>query len=598
MDTKPEIIADQQPRQPDPEPDLDPDTGAASSPLPPTPSSSPAPMAKRGFHFWAIFACLCVLAFVSALDVAIITTALPTIVAEIGGATQYVWIANSFVVASCVVQPLFGKLADVLGRRVPLMASVALFIVGSGVGGGATGPGMLIAGRTVQGAGAGGIYVLLDIVCCDLVPMRERGKYLGLMFSWSGVAAALGPPVGGAIAESNWRWIFYLNIPLCGVVMIGLLFFMRVKTGASASAPVQSSTTSPSTGASGTTPNRFKHLFSRLDVLGNLIFIPSMVALLWGVVMGGVEYSWSSWRIIVPLVLGILGWIAFHVQQAYFAKYPSVPPRMFANRTSATAFVLTFTSSIIVQAVTYFFPVYLQAVKGTTALDSGTFFLPFALPSLVFAVAGGILLSKTGAYRPIHAASFAITALALGLFTMLDEGTSKAVWVIFEIIASVGVGIIMPVLLPAIMAALPEGDVAVSSAAYSFIRTFGYIWGVTLSSIVFNAVFDNNLNDISDTSLHPQLEGGAAYAFASQMHGLRKNGAVEDHVLDEIARVFVKSLRAIWWVGLGFSIASFFAVGLERGLELRTELDTEYGLDEKSKQADAEQNVVVTGSEK
>lgn len=527
---------------------------------------------ERGTRFWGIFACLCALAFISALDVAIITTALPTIVADIGGATQYVWIANSFVVASCVLQPLFGQLADLLGRRAPLLASIVLFTLGSGVAGGATTPGMLIAGRAVQGAGAGGIYVLLDIVCCDLVPMRERGKYLGLMFSWSGVAAALGPPVGGAIAESNWRWIFYLNIPICGVVMIALVFCMRVHTG--------------SRGSSDQSVSRL----SQLDYLGNLIFIPSMVALLWGVVMGGVEYSWSSWRIVVPLVLGIVGWIAFHLQQAFLAKYPSVPIRMFANRTSATAFVLTFTSSIIVQAITYFFPIYLQAVQGTTALESGTFFLPFAIPTLVFAVAGGTLLSKLGAYKSIHAASFAIMALALGLFTMLDTDTSKAVWVIFQLVASIGVGLIMPVLLPAIMAGLPEGDVAASSAAYSFIRTFGYIWGVTLSSIVFNAVFDNNISTVLDPTLHPQLANGAAYAFASQIHRLRKDGVISGKTLNQIVEVFVRSLRAIWWLSVGVSIFSFFAVGMERDLELRTELDTEYGIDEKRKTVTSPEN--------
>lgn len=143
------------------------------------------------------FVALCLLAFISALDVATITTALPTITADIGGSTQYVWIANSFVVASSVLQPLYGQLANIFGRRNPLVASTALFTVGSGIAGGASNPAMLIAGRTVQGVGAGGMYVLLDIVCADLVPLRERGKYLGLMFSWSGLAAALGPVVGG-----------------------------------------------------------------------------------------------------------------------------------------------------------------------------------------------------------------------------------------------------------------------------------------------------------------------------------------------------------------------------------------------------------------
>lgn len=139
------------------------------------------------------------LAFISALDVAIITTALPTITDNIGGARQYVWIANSFTVASSVLQPLFGQLGDLFGQRTHIISSVALFAIGSGVAGGANNAGALIAGRTIQGAGAGGVYVLLNIICYDLMPLQERRKYLGLMFSWSSIATALGPPVNSTI---------------------------------------------------------------------------------------------------------------------------------------------------------------------------------------------------------------------------------------------------------------------------------------------------------------------------------------------------------------------------------------------------------------
>lgn len=167
------------------------------------PSADTSRTPRRGGRFWCIFALLCVLAFICALDVVIISTALPTITAVIGGASQYIWIANSFVVASAVVQPLVGQLADIFGRQSPLIMCTALFVLGSGIAGGAASPAMLIGGRTVQGIGAGGLYVLLDIVCCDLVPLRERGKYVGLMNSFAGVAAALGPPVGGAIAQTE-----------------------------------------------------------------------------------------------------------------------------------------------------------------------------------------------------------------------------------------------------------------------------------------------------------------------------------------------------------------------------------------------------------
>ncbi|KAH7323263.1 major facilitator superfamily domain-containing protein [Stachybotrys elegans] len=472
-------------------------------------SAAVAPMAK-GLRFWGIFTCLCILAFISALYVAMMTTALPTIVSEVGGATNL--------------------LADVLGRRTALFASIALFLLGSRDVCGATGPGMLIAGRDIQGAGAGGINVLIDIVCCGLVPVHERGKYLGLIFSWACIAAALGPPVGGALAESGWRWIFYMNLSICGVVMIALALLMRgVKTGSHELPTTQTSPPDPTTTPAFRQP---LSLMRQLDVIGNLIFIPGMGSL----------------------------WAAFHAYQTVYARYPSVPSYLLASRTSAAAFVLTFTSSIILQVITYFFLIYLQAVQGKTVLESGTYFLHFAIPSIVFAVAGGILLSKFGAYRPLHAVAFAIMTIATGVFTLLVSGTSMAAWVILRLIASADVGLVIPSLLPTIMASLLEKYVAASSAAYSFVRSFGYIWGVTLSAIIFNEVFDDNMTD-------------------SQVPRLRESNELPTDTLNRIVTVFVLSLRAIWYFCMAISIVSFFVVGMQRGPELRTELDTQYGID-------------------
>ncbi|POR37747.1 Uncharacterized protein TPAR_02065 [Tolypocladium paradoxum] len=190
------------------------------------------PCPKHKVRFWGIFASLCCLSYISSLDVAIISTALPTITAEIGGARQYLWIANSFVVASGVLQPLFGQLLDIFGRRIPLMLAVALVALGSALRGAARNVAMMMAGRVIQGAGAGGMYVRASGHCCNLVSLRERGKYLGLMLSRSGVAAAIGPLVGGELAEANWRWVFYLNIPFCGLALGCQLLFMSFRTGA------------------------------------------------------------------------------------------------------------------------------------------------------------------------------------------------------------------------------------------------------------------------------------------------------------------------------------------------------------------------------
>lgn len=347
-----------------------------------------------------------------------------------------------------------------------------------------------------------------------------------------------------------------MNIPICGVALGIILLFMKVKKGPKV-------------------PSQTK--LRQVDWLGNSIFIPSIVSLLLGLVQGGIQHPWSSWRIILPIVLGISGWALFHVQQSLPAtKFPSVPAQLFNNRTSVTGFALTFTASVLVQSVAYFLPVWFQAVLSNSVLQAGVNFLPMAIGTLFFAIVGGVLLSQFGAYRPLHAISFSLSACGFGLLTILTPNPAR--WATFQLIVGTGLGITQSTMLPAIMAGLPESQVAASAAVYCFIRTFGFIWGVTMPSIIFNATFNKKVGQISSASLRERLKNGAAYSFASQLHSLR--GALSDQVWSEIVLVYTKSLNVIWWVGMGISIASLIGVAGEEGIELRRELDTEYGLDE------------------
>lgn len=232
-------------------------------------------------------------------------------------------------------------------------------------------------------------------------------------------------------------------------------------------------------------------------------------------------------------------------------------------------------SSVIIQQITYFLPVYFQAVKGSNPLKAGVEFLPFAGCTLFFAVVAGGLLSKTGQYRPLHWAGCALSAIGYGIFTLLDENSSKAAWVCFQIIAAAGGGLVMSVLLPAIMALLPESDVASSTAVYSFLRTFGYIWGVTISSITFNGQFNRYLGEIQDTDLRAQLANGGAYAYASKQSVQRLPEALQSQVVN----VYVKVLNVVWQVGIALSLLAFLLVFIERHVPLRKELDTEYAID-------------------
>ncbi|KAI1363925.1 major facilitator superfamily domain-containing protein [Xylaria arbuscula] len=515
------------------------------TPTQPTRTISPA-------RFWITILSLSLLGFVSALDVTIIPPALPTIIENLGGSTQYIWTANSFVLASSVFQPLVGQLANILGRKMPTIASISLFIIGSGIAGGATNLAMLIAGRAVQGVGAGGIYVLIDIVTCDFVPLRERGKFLGIVQASGGVAAALGPVVGGALAAKNWHWIFYINLPICALPLLTIILFMHAHKG---------------TGAD---------TFRNLDYVGNLVFTPSVFAVLYALISGGIEHPWSSWRVLVPLVIGLAGWAFFHLYQHYFASNPSIPTRLFTTRTSATGFALSFLSAVLLQTIGFFLPVYFQSVLGTSVSLSGVYFLPVTVGVLFSAAGAGVVLSKFGQYRPLHVVAFALSVLGYGLVHLLDQSTYKAVWVILELLLSVGLGITISTILPAILAALPDSDVASANAAFSFVRTFGFTWGVTLASIIFNAVFNRNLSQIELPSLRDELRNGGAYAFASQVEKVKP--LIDAESWNQILRVYIASLRSVWWFGLGTSILALLLVVVEEDLVLSTELETDYGL--------------------
>jgi MFS family permease len=240
------------------------------------------PKQKHSWRFWLVFAALCIIFFISAIDSIIVTVALPAMTRAIGGEKDYVWMAKVFVFAVNVTQPLFGPVSNIFGRRYPMLVSIALFPPGSGITAGANRVAMFIAGLTVQGLESAGLFVLLDLIICDLVALRERGKYLRFMLSTAAVGTVIGPTIGGALAV-NWRGIFYLNLPISGIALIAMFALLKDKDNRG---PI------------------WKHSIMRVDYLGNFIFIVSICAVLFGLITGGTTHPWSSRRVILPLVLG------------------------------------------------------------------------------------------------------------------------------------------------------------------------------------------------------------------------------------------------------------------------------------------------------
>ncbi|EED23822.1 efflux pump antibiotic resistance protein, putative [Talaromyces stipitatus ATCC 10500] len=536
----------------------------------------------RDFHLpWrvrCVFIILCLLSFMSAIDATIVTTSLQTVTQEIGGQKQYVWIVNAFMFATTVPQPFYGQIANIFGRRHPMIVAISLFALGSGISGGATSAGMLIAGRTIQGLGAAGLYVLSDIIICDLVPPRHRGPYLSAVLSTAAIGTTIGPIIGGALAEAHWRWIFWINLPVSAVGLLEIIFLLRVKHE--------------------NTSRIWRHAVSRVDILGNLIFIPSMFAIFFGLIMGGEQYPWNSWHIIIPLVLGVLGCVIFALHQASsICKEPSTPPRLFKHSTSAAGYIIIFLAAVILQAISYFLPTYFQAVKGTSPLMSGVDFLPFALAIIPFGGITGWFMSKTGLYIPIHWMGFILTATGAGLLSTLNQASSRGAWIGYQILVSGGTGMIFTATLPSTLAPLSESDVAVATGTYSFIRSFGLVWGATVASVVFNSQIDAHLGLIAATdSGNPQtirdaLAYGKAYSYASG--GFITS--LPDETQHQVVDVYVKALRVVWLVVTAVACLGFVCVIFEKPVELRKEHDTQYGLVEDTKYTNKE-GIIVNSS--
>ncbi|KAH7412748.1 major facilitator superfamily domain-containing protein [Cadophora sp. MPI-SDFR-AT-0126] len=509
----------------------------------------------RNWRFWMVFASLSITGLLSAIEATVISTALPTISERLTIGEDYAWLVNSYFLTSMIFQPLFGQVADIFGRRWLMISSVAVFVFGSGICGGASSSAMLIAGRTIQGIGGGGVNVLIELIICDLVPLRERGKFLGIVLSTFTVGASVGPFLGGIIVENTtWRWIFYMNLPIGGGSLLLLFAFLQVQY---------------------TKESTFLQKMKRIDWPGNAVLIPALIAILIALTDAGTKAPWSSWRIIVPLTVGLAGLIAFQFyESSKFCLEPTVPPSLFSNRTTVTAYILVFLQTITAIWVIYFFPVYFQAVLLSSPYRSGVQILATFLVVLPFAAFGGVLVSKFGRYRPIHHVGFALMTLGFGLNTLLDSKSSTAEWVIYQSIIAAGQGLLVSSALPAIQAGLPEELAASSTATFAFTRSFGAVWGVTIPAVIFNNQFNKSAKAISDPAVRALFSNGQAYA-----HGTRDFiNSFEPAVREEIIGVYVGSLKVVWQVAIAISAFSFLLVFIEKEIKLRTELETEYGM--------------------
>ncbi|GAP83763.1 putative major Facilitator Superfamily protein [Rosellinia necatrix] len=510
-----------------------------------------------GTRFWIIMAALMLAFTISTLDGAVVSTALPTIVHSFDIGAGYVWVNNIYFLTTAAIQPFLGQLSDLWGRRWVFIGTVALFLLGSGIIGGATSSAMLIAGRGVQGLGAGGVNMMVELIISDLMPLRERGTYLGLLFAVSSTVSAAGPVISGALAAGNqWRWIWYLNLPIGGLSLVMSVIWLSLARPRS--------------------DKSLKQQILSIDWLGAALVAASTVAILWAIAYGGASKLWSDGGVIAALVTGFVGLGLFIIWQGMpQCKNPIAPLRLFANRTSAVAFFLAFSNTIVIYWPLFMLPLYFQSVRNVSPKESGIQLLPFAFFFPVGAAFGGAMMAKTGRYKPFHLVAFALCTLSFGLCSILNRNSHKALHVIFEILAALGIGIPVACLLPPVQAPLKDSDTAVSTATFAFIRSFGSIWGLAIPAAIFNNRFSQLLHTIEDDTARSMLANGKAYELASAKFSAQFTGRTGDQVI----AVYTASLQRTWQIAVVFAGFSFLAALCEKEIPLRQDLETDYGIE-------------------
>ncbi|KAI1148949.1 major facilitator superfamily domain-containing protein [Nemania diffusa] len=517
--------------------------------------SNKPPDFERGARFWAIIIGLGITNLLGALENTVVTTSAPVIVADLGIGDSYIWITNAFFVASAAFQPLFGQLCNVFGRRWVTLAIVAIFTLGSGICGGANTGAMLIAGRTIQGIGSGGIIMVIDIIVSDLVPLRQRGNYMAVVLAIYGVGTTLGPFIGGEIVETtSWRWVFYINLPIGGAALVVLYLALHVKYNKEMTLAKK---------------------IRRVDFVGNLLLIASTVSTLYALATAGTQYGWGSWHILVPLVLGLFGFSLFIAFEKWgFSAEPVMPLHLFATRTSIIVSINTFLNSALLYWVIYFLPVYFQAVRLYDPAYTGVALIPQSLVGIPGAAISAIALSRWGRYKPLHFAGFAVFALGLGLFSLLNENSTKAHWATFESIMALGAGMVLNTQLPAFQAPVGEQDQAAATAAWCFVRTFGNVWGIAIPAVIFNNRVSALAGRISNPGIRAILRDGQAYQYGTANFV----GKLAQPLRGEVISVYRDSLHLVFQVAVAFAgFASFLSL-LEKEYKLRDELETEFGL--------------------
>ncbi len=431
-------------------------TQAASADTDPTPAD------RRQINL--VFGTLLLGMLLAALDQTIVSTALPTIVGDLGGAGHLSWVVSSYLLADTIATVLAGKFGDLFGRKTVFQVAAGMFVVASALCGAAPSMTWLIGWRAVQGFGAGALMVTAMALIADVIPLRERGKYQGALGAVFAVTTVLGPLIGGLFTDHlSWRWAFYVNVPL-GVAVIVLAAF-----------------TMPTTRAPGRPV---------IDYWGIVFVSLGTAGLTLALSWGGTEYPWGSPTIIAMIAGSVICLGIFALVERRAAE-PILPLRLFRSSVFTVCVVLAFIVGFAMLGSMTFLPTYLQYVKGVSATSSGLQTLPLVVGLLGTSIASGTIVGRTGRYRAFPIAGTATMSVGLYLLSRLDAHTPYWYMAVSMLVLGIGIGLCMQVLTIVVQSTVAYADLGVATSGVTFLRTLGSSFGAA----VFGTVFSNVLAD-------------------------------------------------------------------------------------------------------
>ncbi|MGR3722612.1 MDR family MFS transporter [Abyssibius alkaniclasticus] len=492
-----------------------------------TPAAAPE---KKGLVLGAVGALL----LLAALDQTIVSTALPTIVAELGGLNHLSWVVTAYLLTSTVTAPLYGKLGDLYGRKLMMQISVIIFLLGSALCALAESMTFLIAARGLQGVGGGGLFVLALTVVGDVVPARERGKVQGIFGGVFGISSVAGPLMGGFFVDAlSWHWIFLINLPI-GIVAL-VIFAVAFK-------------------ARGT---RTRH---EIDYSGAVLLTGALSALVLFTSLGGRSFAWDSLIIIGLILFSIIATLGF-IRVESRASEPILPLGLFRHRTFAVFVILGFIVGVAMLGAITFLPLYLQVAKGVSPTASGLQMIPMTFGILLGSITSGQIMSRTGHYKmlPIVGAVFMFAGMLL--LARLDANSTAAMVGLSMAVLGIGLGPMMSVSTTATQNALPREMMGVATAGLTLFRQVGGSIGVAL----FGAVF----------SIRLAVGMGNALPAGVSADSLRGDmvASLPDPVRVVVLEAFTNALAPIFLLGAAVSVVGFIVAFSIREVPLRSRTD-------------------------